>query len=101
MKKTARERSTTSWSRLHRQLGSALPHLHPDDQVAVLVQVDTGTPADDPLLTALLAATDTGTSSLYGQVADRLGRTVPTDTQAAHERWQTDVLHLHQLYRYK
>ncbi|MDQ0757524.1 hypothetical protein [Streptomyces canus] len=65
LKKAAHERSTTSWSRLHRQLGSALPpHLHPDDQVAVLAQVDAHTPADEPLLTALVAATETTSTSV-------------------------------------
>ncbi|MCX5255096.1 hypothetical protein OOK27_13230 [Streptomyces canus] len=102
LKEAARERSTTSWSRLHRQLGSALPrHLHPDDQVAVLAQVDAHTPADEPLLTALLAATDPTSASVFLRVASQLGRTVPDDTRAARSQWQTDALHLQQLYRYK
>lgn len=101
LKKAARERSTASWSRLRRQLGSALPHLHTDAQVEVLAQVDADTPADEPLLTALLAATDTGSPALYERVADRLGGVVPGDIQAALSQWQTDVLHLYQLFRYK
>jgi hypothetical protein len=40
LKKAARERSTTSWSQLRRQLGSPLPSLHTYDQVEVLVTVD-------------------------------------------------------------
>ncbi|WP_069757860.1 hypothetical protein [Streptomyces sp. LUP47B] len=87
---------------LHRQLGSALPHhLHPDDQVAVLAQVDVHTSADEPLLTALVAATDTTSTSVFQQAARRLGRAVPDDTQAARSQWQTDALQLRQLYRYK
>ncbi|WP_405856902.1 hypothetical protein OG407_09640 [Streptomyces sp. NBC_01515] len=102
LKKAARERSTTSWSRLRRQLGSALPHhLHPDDQVAVLVRVDAHTPADEPLLTALVAATDIHSAAVFQRVANQLGRTVPDDTEAAISQWQTDALHLQQLYRYK
>jgi hypothetical protein len=102
LKKAARERSTTSWSRLRRQLGSALPrHLHLDDQVAVLAQVDAHTPTDEPLLTALIAATETNSASVFQQVARQLGRTVPNDTQAARSQWQSDALQLQQLYRYK
>ncbi|GAB1331679.1 zinc finger domain-containing protein [Streptomyces sennicomposti] len=102
LKKAARERSTTSWSRLRCQLGSALPHhLHLDDQVAVLVRVDAHTPADEPLLSALVAANDPNSASVYQRVASQLGRTVPDDTQAARSQWQTDALHLQQLYRYK
>lgn len=101
-KKAARERSTTSWPQLRRQLGSALPHhLHPDDQVEVLVQIDANTPADEPLLIALLAATDTDSPGLYERTAKRLGRDVPGDVQTVRSQWQPDVLHLHQLYRYK
>ncbi|MFF3503463.1 hypothetical protein [Streptomyces sp. NPDC003247] len=102
LKKAARERSTTSWSRLRRQLGSALSHhLHPDDQVAVLAQVDAHTPAGEPLLTVLVAATDSSSVSVFQRVASQLGRTVPDDTQAARSQWQTDALHLQQIYRYK
>ncbi|MBT2423805.1 hypothetical protein J7F01_15300 [Streptomyces sp. ISL-22] len=101
LKKAARERSTTSWTRLRHQLGSALPHLQADDQLEVLRQVDADTPADEPLLTALLAATDTSSPALYKRAAEGLGRDVPGNMQAARSQWQTDVLHLHQLYRYK
>lgn len=102
LKKAARERSATSWPRLRRQLGSVIPHhLHPDDQVEVLAQADAHTPAGEPLLTALLAATDTNSPALYGRVANRLGRDVSGEAQAARSQWQTDALHLHQLYRYK
>ncbi|WP_327406933.1 hypothetical protein OG194_47375 [Streptomyces sp. NBC_01288] len=102
LKKAARERSTTSWARLRRQLGSALPHhLHPDDQVIVLARVDADTPVDEPLLTSLVAATDSHSAAVFQRVANQLGRTVPDDTHAARSQWQTDALHLQQLYRYK
>ena len=56
-------------------------------------------PADEPLLTALVAATDTNSASVSQRVANQLGRTAPEDTQAARSQWQTDALHLQQLYR--
>lgn len=102
LKKAARERTTTSWSRLRRQLGSALPHqLHPDDQIEILAQVDAGTPADEPLLMAVLAAGDTSSPVPYRRAAGRLGRDQPGNAQEARSQWQADVLRLHQLYRYK
>jgi hypothetical protein len=101
LKKAARERSPTSWSQLRRQLGAALPHLHTDDQLAVLVQVDADTPADEPLLSALLAVADSNSPSLYDQAARLLGRVGAGDAAAVRSRWQTDALHLQQLYRYR
>ncbi|MGW2940125.1 hypothetical protein ACWDA7_52865 [Streptomyces sp. NPDC001156] len=64
-----------------------------------LDDLDAATPADEPLLTALIAAADTSDPALYQRLGQRLGREVPSD--AARARWQTDVLQLHQLYRYK
>ncbi|MET9760053.1 hypothetical protein ABZ016_13505 [Streptomyces sp. NPDC006372] len=66
-----------------------------------LVEVDARTPSGEPLLMALLAATDSGAPALYERVANRLGRDVPEDAKDARSRWQTDVLLLHQLYRYQ
>ncbi|WP_331737007.1 hypothetical protein [Streptomyces canus] len=56
-----------------------------------VAQVDAHTPADEPLLTALLAATVPTLASVFQRVVSRLGRTVPDDTQAARSRWQTDA----------
>ncbi|NEA67478.1 hypothetical protein [Streptomyces sp. SID12488] len=64
-----------------------------------MIQVDANTSAEEPLLTALLAATDTNSPFLYGRVANRRSRDAPGEAQAARSQWQTDVLH--QLYRYK
>ncbi|MER6739204.1 hypothetical protein, partial [Streptomyces puniciscabiei] len=101
LKKTARERSTTSWSRLRRQLGRALPLLHPDDQVDVLARVDADTPVGEPLLTALIAVSDTRSLEPYQRLARSLGRDVPEDASAARAEWQREVLQLYQLYRYQ
>ncbi|GGU99283.1 hypothetical protein ACIG0C_30100 [Kitasatospora aureofaciens] len=101
LKKAARERSTSSWSRLHRQLGSALPDLHPDDRMEVLVCVEAGTAAEEPLLSSLLAADGSSPPALYQGLARRLGRTIPADTREARAHWQSEVLRLHQLFRYR
>ncbi|MFG2803832.1 hypothetical protein [Streptomyces pseudovenezuelae] len=102
LKKAARERFTASWSRMRRQLGSTCPiTFTPDDQVAVLAQVDVHMPIDELLLTALVAATDTTSASVFQQVARRLGRAVPDDIQAARSQWETDALHPQQLHHYR
>ncbi|MEC4019832.1 hypothetical protein [Streptomyces sp. H27-D2] len=72
LKKAARERSTTSWARLRRQLGGALPPLHPDDELEVLVWVDQQTPTDEPALSSLIAVNDTSSPvRLYRRLASR------------------------------
>lgn len=48
-----------------------------------------------------MAVTDTNSAAVFQRVASQLGRTVPDDTRAARSEWQTDALHLQQLYRYK
>ncbi|MFJ9854481.1 hypothetical protein [Streptomyces sp. NPDC101150] len=92
MKKTARERSTTSWSRLRGQLGSALP-LHPADQLEVLLRVEKQTPADEPMLSALIAVNDSSPARLYQQLLDRVGR-----GRSEPGWWQAEVHRLHQLW---
>ncbi|MCP2313987.1 hypothetical protein [Kitasatospora paracochleata] len=102
LKKAARERSTTTWSRLGRQLGNALPQvLHPADRVEVLVRVDAGTPQGEPLLSSLLAAGDTGSLAVCRDLAGRLGRAVPAEPGEARVFWQSEVLRLQQLFRYR
>ncbi|MER5820762.1 hypothetical protein ABT086_00155 [Streptomyces mirabilis] len=49
----------------------------------------------------MLAAGDTASPSLCQRAADRLGRDVSGNAQDARSQWQADILHLHQLYRYK
>lgn len=99
LKKTARERGTISWSRLRRQLGNALPRLHPDDRIEVLTQVEENTRADEPLLSSLLAVNDTGRRGMYERLATRLHK--PTPVGEGDTGWQSEVLRLHHIYRYR
>ncbi|MFJ4192240.1 hypothetical protein [Kitasatospora sp. NPDC089509] len=101
LKKSARERSTTAWQQLGRQLGSALPDLHPDDQLEVLLQVESATPADEPLLSSLLAAGTGAQPAFYRNLAGRLRRALPDGFGAVHAHWQAETLRLHQLFRYR
>ncbi|WP_158714329.1 hypothetical protein [Kitasatospora aureofaciens] len=101
LKKTARECSATSWERLHRQLDRALPALHPDDRVEVLVRVEAKTPADEPLLSSLLAVGDNTSPALYRSLAARLGRVLPAKAVEARAYWQCEVLRLQALFRYR
>ncbi|WP_330242608.1 hypothetical protein [Streptomyces sp. NBC_00525] len=80
LKKAARERTPTSWSRLEQQLGSALPSLTGNERVQVLVQIDKSTDADAPLLSSLLAAGDPHFAYQYYRcVLTALGLDAPTD----------------------
>lgn len=101
LKKAARERSITSWSQLRRQLGSALPALHPDDRVEVLLRVERNTSASEPLLSSLLAADGARSLAMYRVLAARLGRGVPPDDAAARAQWQQEILRLQQLFRHR
>jgi hypothetical protein len=101
LKKAARERSATSWTRLRRQLDRALPDLHPDDEVEVLVRVEANTESDEPLLSSLLAAGDRDSPALYRALADRMGRALPSEAAAARWHWQTETLRLYELFRYR
>ncbi|MFF2374950.1 hypothetical protein ACFVUW_11265 [Streptomyces xiamenensis] len=96
----ARSRTTESWPRLRRQLGAALPVLSHEDQLRVLAAVDERTPADEPLLCAQLAATDTKNPDLYAKLTARLGRRAPPPMDA-QMYWQTQVLRLQQTYRHR
>ncbi|GAA1501061.1 hypothetical protein GCM10009760_63580 [Kitasatospora kazusensis] len=101
LKKAARERSTTTWSQLRRQLGNALPALHPDDQLEVLLRVEASTPAEEPLLSSLLAADASSHPAVYQRLANRLGRAFPAGAGATRAHWQTEVLRLQQLFRHR
>ncbi|MFF4675060.1 hypothetical protein ACFY1C_35760 [Streptomyces sp. NPDC001279] len=80
LKKAARERTSTSWSRLEHQLGSALPSLNNSERVQVLVQVDRSTADDEPLLSSLLAAGDPHFAyQYYRHVLTALGLDAPED----------------------
>lgn len=89
-----------TWSELRRRLGGDLPYLHPDDQGELLVMVDSDTPPNEPLLSALVTGADLSPHGLYRHVRYSLGRKrVPDESVEAD--WRTDVLRLHQLWRHR
>ncbi|MFJ9845838.1 hypothetical protein ACIRYZ_36430 [Kitasatospora sp. NPDC101155] len=55
----------------------------------------------DPLLSSLLAASDTQHPALYREVAARLGHQVPAGANETRAHWQTEVLRLHQQFRHR
>ncbi|MER6148157.1 hypothetical protein [Streptomyces hirsutus] len=95
-----RSGTTVTWGDLRRRMGGELPYLHPDDQGEILVQVDLGTPADEPLLAALVAGADLSPHSLYRHVRYSLGRERMTEESLAAE-WPVEVLWLYQLWRHR
>ncbi|MEW2255870.1 competence protein CoiA family protein [Streptomyces sp. NPDC047869] len=96
----ARAGTTVTWGDLRRRLGGELPHLHPDDQGEILVMVDGDTPANEPLLSALVAGADLSPHGLYRHLRHSLGRErVPDVSLEMH--WRMDVFRLHQLWRHR
>ncbi|MEU5980400.1 hypothetical protein [Streptomyces sp. NPDC047315] len=92
LKKAARERTTTSWSRLEHQLGSALPSLSNNERIEVLVQVDRSTPSDEPLLSSVLAAGDPHFAyQYYRHVLGALGLDAPDDDEDLREVVEADA----------
>ncbi|WP_162467251.1 hypothetical protein [Streptomyces cavernae] len=99
LKKTAREQTTTTWSRLRQQLGSALPHMTLADRVEVLTLVDRTTPADQALLSSLVAAGDPDMMTSYRKVAGELGLDVPADDNDLRDILEADVHQVHHHWR--
>ncbi|MFI8301320.1 hypothetical protein ACIGCZ_36020 [Streptomyces nigra] len=95
LKKAAREQTTTSWSRLQRQLGSALPRMTAAERIMVLTLVDQQTPKDQPLLSSLVAAGDPGMAASYREVAAALGLEVPADDDELRDVLEADVQQVH------
>ncbi|WP_424863991.1 hypothetical protein [Streptomyces sp. MMS24-I29] len=92
LKKAARERTSTSWSRLEHQLGSALPSLNNSERVQVLVQVDRSTADDEPLLSFLLAAGDPHFAyQHYRHVLTALGLDAPDDDEDLRDVVEADA----------
>jgi hypothetical protein len=86
----ARTARPATWAELGTRLDHGLSALHPDDKVALLVEVDRATRPDLPLLSALVAARGRRVHPLYAQVLHHLDRAVPRprDAQAA---WEGDL----------
>ncbi|MGW0286445.1 hypothetical protein ACWDXT_25480 [Streptomyces sp. NPDC003236] len=53
---------------MSRRLDGELPGLHPDDQREILLLVDGDTPANEPLLSALVAGADLSPQGLYRHI---------------------------------
>ncbi|MET7972444.1 hypothetical protein ABZW44_05020 [Streptomyces mirabilis] len=89
-----------NWGDLRLRTGGQLPSLHPDDQVALLVAADRGTPADEPLLSTLVDSSVAAPHRLYRQVRLGLGRESVPDTELETHR-AMEALRLRQIWRYR
>ncbi|GGY81621.1 hypothetical protein GCM10010363_73080 [Streptomyces omiyaensis] len=89
-----------SWGDLRLRMGGQLPPLHSADQIALLVTVDRDTPADEPLLSALVDSTAAAPHRLYRQVRLGLGRGAVSDTELEVHR-ATEALRLRGLWRHR
>ncbi|MEU9653463.1 hypothetical protein AB0E00_31830 [Streptomyces sp. NPDC048110] len=97
---SARAGTTVTWGDLRRRMGGALPFLHPDDQGELLMVVDQDTPADEPLLSALVAGADLSPHGLYRHIRFSHGRErVPEESLEMH--WRMEVFGLFQLWRHR
>ncbi|WP_326606713.1 competence protein CoiA family protein [Streptomyces sp. NBC_01800] len=83
----ARQARTTTWSELGKRVNRRLASLHPDDRVAVLVEVDRETPERKPLYSVLIAGQGNRPHSLYRQVLFNLDRPVPP-AEAVQMHWR-------------
>ncbi|MEU2625896.1 hypothetical protein [Kitasatospora sp. NPDC007106] len=99
--KTARNRSTVTWSSIRHQLGPLLPSLHTDDQGEILVRTDRATPVDEPLLSALVVVGDHEMHPLYRHVAYSLDRDPPPSDDELRTQWAMDVLSVHTHWRHR
>ncbi|MFH8530822.1 hypothetical protein ACH4GE_20650 [Streptomyces tendae] len=97
---SARAGTTVTWGDLRRRMSGVLPFLHPDDQGEILMVVDQDTPADEPLLSALVAGTDLSPHGLYRHIRFSHGRErVPDESLEMH--WRMEVFGLFQLWRHR
>ncbi|MFF0108866.1 hypothetical protein [Streptomyces hirsutus] len=96
----ARAGTTITWEGLRHRVGGDLPPLHPRNREEILMMADRDTPADEPLLSALVAGADLSPDSLYPHIRHSLSRKrVPDPSIEMH--WRMDVLRLHQLWRHR
>jgi hypothetical protein len=89
-----------NWGDLRMKAGGQLPPLHPDDQAALLVAADRGTPADEPLLSTLVDSSVAAPHRLYRQVLVGLNRKPVPESQLETHR-ATETLRLRQIWRYR
>ncbi|MFI9772459.1 hypothetical protein ACIHJG_37255 [Streptomyces sp. NPDC052415] len=101
LKKAARAQLTTSWGQLERQLGSALPHTTLADRAQILALVDQATPADQALLSSLVAAGDPDMTTSYRKIAAALGLDMPAGDNDLRDVLKADVEQVHQYWRHR
>jgi hypothetical protein len=101
LKRAAREQNTISWAQLRRQLGAALPDMTMADRVRILTLVDQSTPADQPLLSCLVAAGDPEMMTAFREVAGALGLEPPADEDDLRDVVEADVQQVHRHWRWK
>lgn len=78
LQRAARTGRTATWGDLALLTGIPLRNLHPDDKIAVLVEVDRETPDDRPPLSALITAPRRDRPHpLYSQILFNLDRPAP------------------------
>ncbi|MEU1107253.1 hypothetical protein ABZ408_40945 [Streptomyces tibetensis] len=70
------------------------------DRVQVLTLVDQATPADQALLSSLVAAGDPDMATSYRQVATALGLDVPGGDDDLRDVLKADVQQVHQYWRH-
>lgn len=96
----ARAGTTITWEGLRHRVGGDTSPLHPRHQGEILMMADRDTPADEPLLSTLVAGADLSPDGLYPHIRHSLGRKrVPDPSIEMH--WRMDVLRLHQLWRHR
>lgn len=101
LKRAAREQKVMPWSELRRQLGSALPRMTVADRVEVLILVDEAGPADQVLLSALVAAGDPELLPHYRQIAAALGLEPPDDDGDLRDALEADVRQAQDAWRFQ
>ncbi|MET4671500.1 MULTISPECIES: competence protein CoiA family protein [unclassified Streptomyces] len=88
LRQAAREGRTTTWGGLALRVGARLAALDPNDKIAILVEVDRGTPDDRPPLSALVTAHGGDRPHpLYQQILFNLDRTAPP-SEALFMHWR-------------
>ncbi|WP_146046170.1 hypothetical protein [Streptomyces cahuitamycinicus] len=101
LKELARADGTPlSWGDLRLRAGGQLPFLHPDDQVALLVAADRGTPGNEPLLSTLVDHSVAAPHRLYHLVRLGCGREPVPDAELETHR-AMEALRLRQIWRYR
>ncbi|MFH9405187.1 hypothetical protein ACH4JS_36310 [Streptomyces sp. NPDC017638] len=97
LKKAAREQRTTTLPEIQQKTGlNQLGRLSYEDQVELLVAVDSDTTPNSPLWSALLAATgDSAALRLHRDVAQRLGRPLPVSDAGLLHQLSAERAELH------